>query len=288
MVASKSLLLWADGLWATPLGNNMNISVTEHFCVFLDILGYKNRIEMTQVDSLNSELERFVYCVGSENDFLKKLSDHLNFKMKTFTDNIVICIPITKESIEKFDLVLSHIIDYQKSLISSNYFVRGGISKGLLYMENDIIWGPALIKAVNLEKNGMYPFIFISDEIIELFSINNLQKSEQDELSVPIIEFNDKMHILDYLQSTIYYEEEQLKSLYAFLPNHKSLIEMNLKTSDDCNVLGKYAMLAKYHDNFCNYYLNDLPDMQAYLINKFINPIPVFNKKCLSSPHDGN
>lgn len=266
----------------------MNISVTEHFCVFLDILGYKNRIEMTQVDSLNSELERFVYCVGSENDFLKKLSDHLNFKMKTFTDNIVICIPITKESIEKFDLVLSHIIDYQKSLISSNYFVRGGISKGLLYMENDIIWGPALIKAVNLEKNGMYPFIFISDEIIELFSINNLQKSEQDELSVPIIEFNDKMHILDYLQSTIYYEEEQLKSLYAFLPNHKSLIEMNLKTSDDCNVLGKYAMLAKYHDNFCNYYLNDLPDMQAYLINKFINPIPVFNKKCLSSPHDGN
>ena len=261
----------------------MNSKLEEHFCIYLDILGYSNRIENIEGDELNSELDNFAKYVVTENDFLEQLSKIIQFNINVFSDNILISLPVTRETINAFHLVLNHILDYQKSLIQSDYFIRGGISKGMLYVDEKIIWGKALIEAVKLEKDAVYPFISISDDIINLFRKNDLLSDINEFLSVPVIEINDGKHFLDYLQTTIYIHDRKPVTYYTFLQFHQNLVKYNLEKNTG-RIFEKYNMLAKYHNEFCNYYKEQLPQIQYYKIKNTLSDNTNFKRRFLKVP----
>ncbi|NWG28398.1 MAG: hypothetical protein HXY48_07665 [Ignavibacteriaceae bacterium] len=242
----------------------MKYELKEHFCIYLDILGYSNRIEKNiSYSELQSEFKYFIQYVVTQNNFLTEISKPLHYKIKIFSDNIFIALPATEKTIADFHLILQHIIDYQKTLIKANYFIRGGITKGLLYFDDEVIWGSALIEAVKLEtKDTIYPFITISDDIKKLFIENELLIDTNEFLSIPIIEIIKDRYYLNYLQ-TINYD-------HNFLITHRNLIIRSLKINNDENVIKKYAMLAKYHNEFCKTYKEKLPP-----INLLIEDVPI-------------
>ncbi len=264
----------------------MKYKLEEYFCIYLDILGYSKRIENSRGDELKSQLNNFLNYVVSENKYLDDLGKIIEYKIRIFSDNILIALPATKDTVSDFHLVLSHIIDYQKTLIQSNYFIRGGISKGMLYIDDHTIWGPALIEAVKIEKSTVYPFISISKDIINLFSENNLLSEVNEYLSIPIIKIIEDRYFLDYLQTTIHFENSYPITYYTFIQVHKGLVEYNLKNNKDESIRNKYLLLAKYHNEFCNFYKEKLAPMQNYFIKDYFNTDVISTRKYLKFSMD--
>lgn len=168
----------------------MQNKLKEYFCIYLDILGYSSKINnaLGNKNKLERMLTDFINNIDEEINNIKTFCKIFPFDIRIFSDNILIAIPVSNETITDFNLVLKHIINYQKNLIEANYFIRGGITKGLLYSKGNTIWGPALIEAVKLEKCTQYPFIGISNDILQLFRENDLLNEENESLSVPVIE----------------------------------------------------------------------------------------------------
>src|SRR5690606_15048773 len=222
----------------------MKFELKDHFCIYLDILGYSNRIENLNDEELKTAFDNFIKCVVTENNFLEEFGKIIPYKIKLFSDNIFIALPVTKETINDFHLALKHILDYQKSLIQSNYFIRGGITKGILFFDEKIIWGKALIEAVQIEKDAEYPFISISKDIINLFIENDLLSDHDEFLSVPIIEIKEGKYYLDHLLTTIHRQDGKPVTYYTFVQNHQSLDKYKLANSKG-RIFEKYNLLAK-------------------------------------------
>ena len=258
----------------------MKYKLEEYFCIYLDILGYSNRLTKISDREIKTEFDNFIKYVISQNDFLEEFSKLIPYKIKFFSDNIFIALPVTKETINDFHLVLKHVLDYQKTLILANYFTRGGIVKGKLYFDERIIWGPALVEAVRLEKAAEYPFISISKDILDLFFENDLLSDTNEYLSVPLIKIKKDNYFLDYLQTTIHTENGKPITYYTFLQSHQSLVRYHLKNSSD-RILEKYNVLAEYHNEFCNFYREKFPDMQYFKIEAINNSDLTFNRKYL-------
>ena len=255
----------------------MTYKLNEYFCIYLDILGYSNRIKNTDVEYLEYDLNHFIDIVTEEIKFLEKFGELLQYEIKTFTDNIIITFPVTEESIKTFHLVIKHILDYQKMLIGRNYFIRGGITKGWLYIDKNTIWGPALIESVELEKKTIYPFISISDKILNLFVNNNLVSENHESLSIPVVEIIKDQFFLDYLYTIIYYDNNRLIFDNIFFQKHQNIITNNLNTNKDDRVLSKYLLLAKYHNKFCESSKEKLPEIKNYFIRDYF--ISEFSEK---------
>ena len=250
--------------------------LNKYFCIYIDILGYSNRLINKKSSELQNELSYFLKYVIPENKLLENLSRITKYYIKSFSDNIFIALQINKKTRENLSLILSHIIDYQKTLIQGNYFIRGGISLDKLYVDKkeNIIWGSALIKAVKIEKETKFPFIGISNDILKLFKVSNINKF----LDIPLVKVINNHYCLDYLKTIIHYNG---KPEIGFLKNHKRFIESNIKNNiDDC-ILGKYVLLAKYHNKFCNDNVDKFRALKKYLINDCIFTKVKFEQKYL-------
>ncbi len=80
------------------------------------------------------------------------------FDMKVFTDNIVIAYPLPDPNIDdgEFELgtVLMLFAEVQAGLAEDGFFLRGAITKGPHYQDQDIVYGNAFLDAVDLDKSG--------------------------------------------------------------------------------------------------------------------------------------
>lgn len=138
-----------------------------HIVAFIDILGFKSIVEESSTDKavfdtiLNSlkTLEQHVeYNAG------KAAHRQSVFKMTQFSDSIVISRPNTEDALFFMIMDLNFL---QNVLAKSGVLIRGGVSYGSLYHENNICFGPAFVKAYELEsKHAIYPRIIIDPDII--------------------------------------------------------------------------------------------------------------------------
>lgn len=198
-----------------------------HLVAFLDILGFSNiclNSEASEKDR-KSLFSIFEYCDQIKSSFSESngkesiqstvLSDSIVLTLKTESEN-----PTIKE-IRNFALSAGK---FQYHLGENGFWLRGGISCGPLYvnLEDKQIFGPALIHAVNLEKNvAKYPRIIADSSIMIKAGFQNaiefktsVNRSEQqdrfrpfyemsnliDDIGVPQIP-NDVPFIIDFIST---------------------------------------------------------------------------------------
>ncbi len=88
-------------------------------------------------------------------------------KIKIFTDNMVVAYPIKGDGEKELDEILENVAEYQFKLSLEGLFVRGGISMGDFYINEDIVFGPALLDAHNTEsKIACYPRIILDNNTV--------------------------------------------------------------------------------------------------------------------------
>ena len=96
------------------------------------------------------------------------------FDMKVFTDNIVVACPLLNLSGNHGEPELGTLLvlfaEVQASLASDGWLLRGGIALGDHYQDDDIVYGKALLEAVDLDKSGGPPRLVIGPSVEPLIA----------------------------------------------------------------------------------------------------------------------
>lgn len=208
-----------------------------------------------------------------------------DFDLRIFSDNVVIAKKIqdvNKSYVEDFaDLLFATSIFQELSLSLFQWPLRGGIVVGELHINENLIWGQALVDAHNLEdKYAKYPRVVIDSKIIHQLSaisgIDSINQKIIDGLPAsPILCDDDGQYYLSYLEPK-FVILNTYHHLYDMRPELRSRDEasmiyiMNLITKQlttgkenltdllksaetaDLKIQQKISWSVKYHNMMCD------------------------------------
>lgn len=180
------------------------------FVCFMDVLGFKRLVndsafcsksmERVRALSLLFSRERESYLKGRWGSRFKmafpndmsvrdKLIPELSIPVDVslFSDSIIVSYkPEQRERFIEWYSQLTQIFHdicrLQATFAAEGFYIRGGLSYGKLYHAGDICVGPALIEAVQLESQAVYPYIAVSTEFAETV-LRDIQSDEFDDYS---------------------------------------------------------------------------------------------------------
>ncbi|MBL0236644.1 MAG: hypothetical protein IPQ02_08565 [Saprospiraceae bacterium] len=156
--------------------------------------------------------------------------------------------------------IFNAIAHLQLNFSLSGIFIRGAIAISELYMDENIVVGPGLIEAYELENSlANFPRIILSKSASRLVKthINYYANHNHSPQSNEYLRDTDGFVFLNYLQHAIYqspdgpYEYNESK-IYEIIKKHKEVIISHLsKYKDNYSVFNKYCWVAEYHNYFC-------------------------------------
>lgn len=227
---------------------------------FLDILGFQ---ELTRSAYKANESHQFLENLRSA---LREAREHLEaedaeaaggnatWSVRVFTDNVVLGIPIIGDGESDLGLAFSLIGLYQYTLVQHGFFIRGGIAVGELYMDEDVVFGEALLEAYHAESHlardprvvlAPSALLHVQQDMCYYASIR--ETAHEHEL---LVDVDDQMFI-DYLMVPLDGECPS-QSYFDDLLNHKRRIEANLRRfHGEPHHWSKYAWAANYHNVVC-------------------------------------
>ncbi len=242
----------------TPYKNtDGKLLLRKSFCAYIDVLGFSEKIANNDIPFFNNYLNTLhneLLHVEKNHD-LSGEAGFKSFELKIFTDNFIFGHPWYDEFGESelgniFE-VLSHI---QLTFAKSNIFVRGAVSMSELYMDENIVLGPAIIESYKLEsEKAIYPRIILSNEVVKVVKEHVGYYAEHDESpqSKEYLIDIDGFYFINYL-FILFYDNYPSETVIKELMQHKKIIIENLnKFSDNFKLFDKYAWVAKYHNYFC-------------------------------------
>lgn len=244
----------------------------QSFCGYIDILGFSEKI-------VNNDLEffsKYLRTLDFELNHIDKThnlsgdGEFKSFELKIFTDNFVFGHPWDNQYGEKelgniFE-VLSHI---QLTFIKADIFFRGAVSVSKLYMDENIVLGPALIESYKLEsEKAIYPRIILSKEVVEIVKkhINYYGDQHFSPQSSEYLIDVDGYCFINYLISLFYnIDEADENQIINELNQHKEPIIKNLNLhKDNFKLFDKFSWTANYHNYFCdNFVLPHFPKIDT-------------------------
>lgn len=226
----------------------------------IDILGFSQMIVDSSRDGYGSKLLKEVSYLINKNKRCIIPNKYSEGKIKIYTDNMIVGYPINDDGEEELNEILDNVAEYQFNLSIEGLFVRGGVSVGDFYINDDIVFGPALLDAHNTESQlACYPRIILDDKTVKRLKkyINYYDVAPQES---KILIDNDGQWFLNYL-NTIFRYYRECSNKYEFeriqlelLLRHKEKIEEMLeKYKENIRVWDKYVWTANYHNYFCDY-----------------------------------
>ena len=155
--------------------NMDEIKTKERFVAFLDIMGFKERVFSSEADELYQDFSTFKENIGNEINKIEDGTDYFGGKeegessssglmeepiidISQFSDSIFL---YTRDSTRECLVSLTNVVK-KILLFAINYErpipLRGAIAKGKMTCDSskNVIFGPALIDAYQLEENVIY------------------------------------------------------------------------------------------------------------------------------------
>jgi len=229
------------------------------FCAYLDILGFSQKIkenDLTYFSKYLNVLEMELKHIELHHDLSRK-EGLKSFELKIFTDNFVFGHPWYDQSGESelgniFE-VLSHI---QFTFAKSDIFIRGAITMSNLYMDENIVLGPALVDAYKLEsEKALNPRIILSPEVVEVVKehINYYAEHDSSPQNKEYLIDIDGLYFVNYLFILFYDVNYPKRKIVVELESHREPIVNNLKLHKaNFKLFEKYSWTAIYHNYFCD------------------------------------
>jgi hypothetical protein len=226
---------------------------------FVDILGYTElcRNEPTSMDLLTRLRDALRNSVRSlYPDTGAQTGSQRFWMVKTFTDSIVIGFPTSfQNGASELVIILGRLGEFQLQMTQSGFFVRGGVSVGKLYMDDQIVFGPALIEAHDAEhKLARDPRIVLAKSAREMSYENKLAddtKGIQHQHDF-LFKDSDEQLFLNYLFGVVAFEVDMGYPSIDYLQHHRSIIEERLGLFTlKPKIWAKYYWCAMYHNFFC-------------------------------------
>jgi hypothetical protein len=237
----------------------------ESFLIFLDILGYQGFIRAADtLDKQNQILTRLHSVLSRNTPLLRQEMGGSGFPpwyaSRIFTDNIVLSLPIALGNGERE--LGSMMLDaglYQMSLAVEGFFVRGGIAVGPAYVDEHVVFGPALVEAYDLEQRvAVFPRIVLSKaareyvgEQVGCYLGGACAAPHNNHLLVD----RDGEWFVNYIDAAhIDRDPDSLPEYRTYLEKHRDRAKENIRSyRDDRRVLEKYLWIGRYHNYVTRY-----------------------------------
>ncbi len=138
------------------------------YVAFIDILGFSNLV----LDENNIEIvDKLLHFVNNF-QYLFNNSAKLNLRMAFFSDSIVLTTNDQESDSLPLLLTAIHLAELELYEDTGLYF-RGGITKGKYYYSNTTVFGPAIVKAYQLELQAKYCRIIFDSDLFVDHTITN-------------------------------------------------------------------------------------------------------------------
>ncbi|MBU1143918.1 MAG: hypothetical protein KKH92_09805 [Firmicutes bacterium] len=231
--------------WQTKL------QLGDYFVLYIDVLGYKKLLKKDK-----DFLVKMKYLMSV---IIKEHVDSytLNaFKYKMFSDNVLICIKQNEnKSLERLINFASRL--QSMAMFHFGFFMRGSICRGSLYIDEDIVYGDALVKAFELESMfSKVPRIIIDKSLYDEKYVSTSNHR--------ICMFDDNYKIVNYLH--FYFaetlidksRENQLSEIYKYVQSNL------LQTKGRCIFKNRTHKKILWVDKFNRYVLEKQEVLKYY------------------------
>ncbi len=159
------------GLFEKVRDYDSNPNYERRVVVFYDFLGWQSEIASAGKDPEKIGRLRRMLLLHSR---LLKIEGPV--AVSTFSDNVVISTIPDKDATPVF---LDTIATLQLHASAKGFLMRGGIAVGDLIHGEDVVFGPALNRAYELEsKIAVYPRVVVDDEVTKIGDTGTLLVSE--------------------------------------------------------------------------------------------------------------
>jgi hypothetical protein len=219
------------------------------YCAFLDILGFSDLISNIGKDGFSFKVVR---------DLLRKIhqpskfdtAGTADFRATTVSDAIALSSSFSANGLAVLVDAIGRLV---LGALEEGYFMRGGLCRGLLYHDNEMVFGEAFIKAYRLESSvARYPRVMITKQVYDEAVGSNLGRYFRDHLSqaadgpyfVHVLEeIKTELAVIDAGVAPAIIAEQRL----AVFGKMRDQIERRLgETADDPNHFEKAQWFAAY------------------------------------------
>lgn len=253
--------------WETFEKFKQSLKYETRYVAFIDILGWSKVVENeSHTQHGVQRLGLAMNHIRSISDYTKELSDivgkenHWQFGgviASHFSDNLVLSYEPTESG--RLQLI-GNLSSLTHGLLLQGFLLRGGITKGDIYHDKSMVFGPALLRAYHLESQvADHPRIILDEPLASTWAQGDSffdKNGTLDGIAKTWRTSNDGQRFFDYLQPPIYfppsfrakdcsYQARALDSAHTIIS--KSLTEHK----DDEKILRRMIWTAKYYNEVC-------------------------------------
>lgn len=216
-----------------------NSPYSSHIIVFLDVLGFS---QLVNNPKMNSVFAGLYASISGFSEIVKnnEQADLSGIKTTVLSDSIVLSYPAdTPNVLEKLTRMMHSIMH---TFADENVFLRGSITKGLLWHDKNIVFGPGLVRAHELEKNKAdNPRCIVDPEVLdELFNCD-----EGYPVHISFTEDEDGFVYYDYYLNQLY-SDRNVNYNTRTITRIREAIILNLKSGHCDKVHRKYLWCAAH------------------------------------------
>ena len=245
---------------------------------YADILGFRDMTERAfKLGEERSFLQRIKCSLAAAYEEMRnsaalggaddRILDIQLFDMKVFTDNIVVAYPLRDPNRDvgepELGALLALFAHAQASLAADGFFLRGAITVGQHYQDEDIAYGDALLEAVDLNKSKMPPRLAIGASVEPLISehLSRYGGGWAPHHEQLIEDSGDGRFFLDYLGVAFeHFPDGPID--HELLAAHSQKVRSGLSEFEsNPEVLPKYKWSATYHNYVCCTFAEKYPDL---------------------------
>jgi hypothetical protein len=238
--------------------------------LFLDLLGTAGERDPKR---MLDRLRRTKRAVERARDLSPRASDKGLWRMTWFSDNLGLHRAISDPVVAGSQAVGSLVTDVgwlQLAFLEEGLVARGAIAIGEFYADAEFIHGPALERAVELEKqHAKVPRVLLDGEAVGI-ARDSLIGEYGGGMTAPwrvqlLVDQAGEVFV-DYLSTMTDYDTDDPYVWRADLQRHGRLIVESLERfNNDDRVRPKYEWLAAYHNDFVARYASFLGPLAAQL-----------------------
>lgn len=162
----------------------------------------------------------------------------------------------------EFAFTLWPIKEYQFQMALEGFFIRGGLAVDQLFIDENSVYGMALLTAHDLEsKVAVNPIVVLCDNTMKLVDKHLGYYSGEAAPQVrDVLKGPDGRYFLNYLTECIIEGDDREYLDAKSLRRHKKQVESALKAyASTPAVFSKFSWLAAYHNYFCDT-VSDYPE----------------------------
>lgn len=244
--------------------NKKTASYRDCIVTFIDILGFRSIVSKSPPKEIQEIVGLVQQLAGSGEEKIAKKDgfdrdDDIPWTRTTFFSDSVVRVRPYDTKIHDGSLFheLLNLVHAQAELAHRGIFIRGGLTVGKLYLRDNVLFGPAMVQAYDLEsKFANYPRIVIDPDVIDAFktdarlrSDDNSSKEELKSVRKLLKRGDDGLYYVDYLYA-FREEMDDYEEFPLFLTRVKNHIVSNANAAkENLSVLQKYLWAAKYLNN---------------------------------------